>query len=1162
AVIDLTTNTFDRIVPLGGKDFAGLLADFSDRDEGINLTTGNPVIGQFMPDAISSYTGADGRDYYVIANEGDDRDDFAPGGDSTRLKDVTLDPTTFPDAETLQADENLGRLNVSGSSLLDGDTDGDGDIDQILTYGGRSFSILDQDGKMVFDSGDALERILAEQYPDLWDDGRSDNKGPEPEGVTIGQIGSSTYAFVGLERANTTMIFDITDPSDVSFVTTAGQAGDTGPEGTLFIPAEDSPTGEALYIVTNEGSATIGIYGVEETPAPVSETFTLELLHFSDQEGSTSALADAPNLSAVLNGLRGQDLGDDGLADNTLTLSSGDAFIGSPFYDASQAVFGSKGIADIQIQNELGVQAISFGNHEFDFGTANLAGLISGDAPGEILGADFAGAMFPYLSANLDFATDPALAGLQVAGGQAPQAGTVTSSVVMSMDSEQTGQTELVGIVGATTPTLARISSPGSVGIGPDAFDNDPTPEQLDALAAQIQSEVDALLAANPGMDKVILLAHMQVLGIEEQLASRLSGVDVIVAGGSNTRLFDEDDRPRDGDSDQGQYPIFTTDADGNPIAVVNTDGSYKYVGRLVVDFDADGHIIPESYDAAVSGAYATDDQGVADLGAQDLVDPEIQAIVDQLEAEIIATQSNIFGYSDVFLNGNRTGTDAGQDADGVRTQETNLGNLTAMANLDYAKGYDSSVMVSIKNGGGIRASIGETVVPAGGTAPVRLPNGELVDADGNIIKPEGAISQNDIASALAFNNGLSLVTMSPAELVQVLEHAAASAGGGAFGQFAGISFSFDPDLPAGERVMQADIVDENGASVLALVRNGAMVADPDMAIRTVTLNFLIPNGDGYPFDLANPDRIDLFDLDGDRQADGLRDGVADFADNGTEQDAFAEYLAVHHGTAQTAFDQMDTGRDQDLGITNLGYTDQTVRLDSAGTADWSQITQTFDGNGMLRERVIDGDDGTVTTIRYDADGTKLTATQADTADLTPRATTTSIFDADGGLAQRAVLLDDGRIKTEIFDGGQQVAQTVQDPNGAEIIRSFEGGVLEQTRWTAADGSQIVRGEAGDDLIFGGRGDDKLTGGAGDDTFVFFEAGFGQDRIADFDLAGNDLLDLRAFEIQSLADLQAIGTVQQSGDDVVIQLGDDQITLTDNLLGDLTDQDFFVLNVA
>jgi len=149
-----------------------------------------------------------------------------------------------------------------------------------------------------------------------------------------------------------------------------------------------------------------------------TSAFTLELLHLADQEAGAAAIKDAPNLSAVLNALRAQDLGNDGLADNTLTLSSGDAFIPGLFYDASSSVFGSKGIADIQIQNELGIQAIAFGNHEFDFGTQSLSRLIDGSAAGNfnalagtsLAGQDFSGAAFPYLSANLDFSTDVNLA--------------------------------------------------------------------------------------------------------------------------------------------------------------------------------------------------------------------------------------------------------------------------------------------------------------------------------------------------------------------------------------------------------------------------------------------------------------------------------------------------------------------------------------------------------------------------------------------------------------------------------------------------------------------------------------------------------------------------------------------------------------------------------
>ena len=436
------------------------------------------------------------------------------------------------------------------------------------------------------------------------------------------------------------------------------------------------------------------------------EVFTLELLHAADQEAGALAVQDAPRFSAVLNALRAEDLGNDGIADNTLTLSSGDAFIPGLFYDASAAVFGSAGIADIQIQNELGFQAIALGNHEFDFGTAELAALIDGSAPGDfsalvgtsLEGLDFTGTDFPYLSTNLDFSTDANLAPLEVAGGQAPQANVVTSSTVIDVNDEN------IGVVGATTPTLGIISNPGDVTVNPQPFGANPSDAELDALAAEIQVEVDDLLAADPSLNKVVLLAHMQQLDIELALAERLVNVDIIVAGGSNTRLFDDNDRIRPGDSDQGQYPQFVTNAGGTSTAVVNTDGSYKYVGRLVIDFDADGNIIPESYDETISGAYATDAQGVADLNAESFVDPEVQAIANAIEAQIIATEGNVFGTAEVFLNGNRSGVDTPEDTDGVRTQETNLGNLTADANLAEAKAIDPAVVISLKNGGGIRA--------------------------------------------------------------------------------------------------------------------------------------------------------------------------------------------------------------------------------------------------------------------------------------------------------------------------------------------------------------------------------------------------------------------------------------------------------------------------
>ncbi|SNS31135.1 5'-nucleotidase C-terminal domain-containing protein [Tropicimonas sediminicola] len=648
--------------------------------------------------------------------------------------------------------------------------------------------------------------------------------------------------------------------------------------------------------------------------------FTLSLLHFADQEAGAAAVEDAPRLSAVLNALRGEDVG----ADGTLTLSSGDAFIPGLFYQASAAVFGTAGIADMQIQNELGVQAIAFGNHEFDFGTAQLAGLISGDAAGDfsalvgssLEGMDFTGAAFPYLSANLDFSTDANMASLMVAGGLSPVANAVTSSTVI----EEGG--ELFGIVGATTPTLARISSPGDVGIAPFWADTIPTAAELDALASEIQAEVDALLDANPEMNKVILLAHMQQLSIKQELAARLTDVDVIVAGGSNTRLLDETDRLRDGDSAQGEYPIFIENAGGTTTAVVNTDGSYKYVGRLVVDFDADGNIIPETYDPEISGAYATDAQGVADLNAEDLVDPEVQAIADAIQDQILATESNVFGISNVFLNGNRSGTFASDDPDGVRTQETNLGDLTADANLAYANEMQDSVDVwlSLKNGGGIRASIGQTVVPAGGTEFERLPNEEILDGDGNVAKPAGGISQNDIQTSLSFNNDLVVGSLTATEIVTVLEHGLAALPdvNGRFPQLAGLQLSFDPDAPSGARIEDAAFVDESG-NVRAVLVNDGVVVNADAEYGVVTLGFLATGGDGYPFP-TDWIELALADTDGDGLDDEVLSGDATFAYDGTEQDAFAEYLLDTHATADTAYDVADTGPDLDTRIVNLAY--------------------------------------------------------------------------------------------------------------------------------------------------------------------------------------------------------------------------------------------------
>jgi uncharacterized protein len=666
---------------------------------------------------------------------------------------------------------------------------------------------------------------------------------------------------------------------------------------------------------------------------PTPSAFTLELLHFSDQEAGIPALDDAPRLSAVLNALRNQDLNNDGLVDNTLVLSSGDAYIPGAFLNASTQAFGGQGRADILIQNELGVQAIAFGNHEFDLGTALVASLLK-PAPATGTFPAYAGAAFPYLSGNLNFAPDSQLAPLVTADGQAASAipGKIAASTIITVNGEK------IGVVGATTPTLGTISSPGSVGISPLPFGGTPTAAELDALAAVIQADVDALLAANPDLNKVVLLAHMQQINIEKELATRLRNVDIIMAGGSNTRLVDANDPLRAGDTSQGVYPFFTTDREGKAIAVVNTDGNYKYVGRLVIDFDANGNILPNSYNAAVSGAYATDAAGVAALNAQALVDPEIQAIVDQLKGVVAAQDGAIFGHTDVFLNGGRSD---------VRTQETNFGNLSADANLAIARSVEPTTLISIKNGGGIRDNIGFVTFPPGSTNPadaVKSPPAANPLANKN----EGDISQLDITNALRFNNGLTLVTLTATQLLQVIEHGVAATATGAtpgqFPQIGGIKFSFDPSRPANDRVLTLSIVDNSGSVIQDVVRNGEVVGDPDRTFRVMTLNFLASGGDGYPFPAflaANPTRFNRVDLLGepdtngngiletteDLNGNGLRDaaiadpgGVANFAQFGSEQDALAEYLAQNFPNPTRPYTAADTSPALDQRIQNVVF--------------------------------------------------------------------------------------------------------------------------------------------------------------------------------------------------------------------------------------------------
>lgn len=296
AEVNLNSAKITRITPLGTVDRLKTPADMSDRDGEINIANW-PVKGFHQPDAMSSYT-VKGKTYLVTANEGDARD-WEGYSEEARVKDLGdgLPPIcedfdtrkrnadgSAMTVEQLQQDENLGRLNIT---LADGLSADGSCYEELFTYGSRSMSIWTDKGKKVFDTAADFERITAKVLPDYFNsnhsesnfEGRSDDKGPEPEGITIGEVDGKTYAFVGLERVGGIMVYDISSPERSKFVTyvnnrdfsasveedpsTLGAAGDLGPEGLAFISAKDSPTGVPLLAVGNEVSGTTTMFSVD-----------------------------------------------------------------------------------------------------------------------------------------------------------------------------------------------------------------------------------------------------------------------------------------------------------------------------------------------------------------------------------------------------------------------------------------------------------------------------------------------------------------------------------------------------------------------------------------------------------------------------------------------------------------------------------------------------------------------------------------------------------------------------------------------------------------------------------------------------------------------------------------------------------------------------------
>jgi predicted extracellular nuclease/2',3'-cyclic-nucleotide 2'-phosphodiesterase (5'-nucleotidase family) len=443
----------------------------------------------------------------------------------------------------------------------------------------------------------------------------------------------------------------------------------------------------------------------------------------------------------------------------SIMLSSGDNFLAGLEYNASVA----NGVAyDAVALEAIEYDAIDLGNHDFDFGTQVLANYI-----GQVTA--------PYLTSNLSFENVPELQALKNAGEIKPY-------TIVSKGGED------IGVIGLTTPLLPIISSPGNTTVS-------------EAIADSVQKYVDVLEGL--GVNKIILISHLQGLTEDLALVPQIEGLDIVIAGGGDELLANNAliGAPYNTDP-YDSYPIISQDQNGESVYIVTTPGGYRYLGNLLVDFDAAGKVV---------NVYSSNPVFVH--GASD---PALVTNVETpIETYIGALATNVLATSNVDLDFRK---------ETLRVMETNGGNLFADALLYQgqkdAPSFGVNVpQVAFQNAGGLRIAS---------------------------IVPSGDFTEDLTYQIAAFTNIVSVVeNVAPSKFLELMEFGLAETptSNGRFPQIAGFKVVFDPTKAEGERIKSIEL--EDGTMI---IEDGAVaVGAPDVNICTV--DFTANGGDGYPFD-------------------------------------------------------------------------------------------------------------------------------------------------------------------------------------------------------------------------------------------------------------------------------------------------------------------------
>jgi 5'-nucleotidase len=486
--------------------------------------------------------------------------------------------------------------------------------------------------------------------------------------------------------------------------------------------ADDTPAGYTLPGYTLPGY-TLHVLHINDFHSRIEPINRFDSTCPAAEDAEGKCFGGVARLATAINSLRDR-LRAEG--QNVIVLDAGDQFQGSLFFTTY------RGAAEAEFMETIGFDAMVLGNHEFNNGPEGLAPLLER-------------VTFPVLAGNIDIA--PAN----------PIAGRVQRHAVLEVGGER------IGIVSALTTDTVEISNPG-----PDITFR-PEVETLARDVAELTAE---------GVTKIIALTHVG-LRKDLQIAATVPGIDAVVGGHSHSFLSATDPE-RD-----GAYPTFATGPDGALVPVVQAYAFGRYLGHLVLEFDAAGNLLHAQGDTML-------------LDASVAPDPAIAARVQELGGPIAEVKARVVGEAATEIAGVR---------ELCRAQECPMGNLVAEAMLDRARPLGAQI--AIQNGGGLRASI---------------------DA--------GPVTMGEVLTVLPFQNTLAVFTASGATILAALENGVSQVeeGAGRFPQVAGLKYTFDPALPAGSRV----------SNVMVATEAGFVPLDPAKDYGVVTNSFLRGGGDGY----------------------------------------------------------------------------------------------------------------------------------------------------------------------------------------------------------------------------------------------------------------------------------------------------------------------------